>query len=247
VSCIQCLTVAAAVKPQLIPFTPHLAGDAATERLREAILDGTLEPGERLKEIELAQRLGISRTPIRRAISILEQEGLIETAPHRGARVRTYGAADLEDMYELRALLESHAAYRAAARISRAQLTTLRRSCDRFERLTLGDDVAAIVAENMLFHDTILDAAGSDRLRTMVRTVVAVPLVYRAYVWFSAEEKRSSEAHHRRLLRALTERDADTAAAVMREHLLEARTVLMARMRDDPETEEAAPPRASAG
>jgi DNA-binding GntR family transcriptional regulator len=224
--------VSGAVKPQLIPFIPHLAGDAATNALRDAILDGTLEPGERLKEIELAQRLGISRTPIRRAISVLEQEGLIETIPHRGARVRSYEPADLDDMYELRALLESHAAKLAADRISRAQLAALRRSCDRFERLTLGDDVSAIVAENMLFHDTILDAAGSDRLRAMIRTVVAVPLVYRAYVWFSPKEKRSSEQHHRRLVAALAAHDGGAAAAVMREHLLEARAVLLARMRD---------------
>jgi DNA-binding GntR family transcriptional regulator len=236
-----------AVKPHLIPFIPHLAGDAATTALRNAILDGTLEPGERLKEIELAQRLGISRTPIRRAISVLEQEGLIETIPHRGARVRCYEPADLDDMYELRAMLESHAAQLAADRISQAQLAALRRSCDRFERLTLGDDVSAIVAENMLFHDTIVDAAGSERLRTMIRTVVAVPLVYRAYVWFSPEEKRGSEQHHRRLVEALAAHDGASAAAVMREHLLEARAVLLARMRDVADVEHDAGARISAG
>jgi DNA-binding GntR family transcriptional regulator len=239
--------VTVAVKPQLVPFIPHLAGDAATDAVREAILAGTLAPGERLKEIELAERLGISRTPIRRAISLLEQEGLIETIPHRGARVRSYEPSDLDDMYELRALLESHAAQLAADRISQPQLATLRRSCERFEQLTLGDDVSAIVAENMLFHDTILDAAGSDRLRAMVRTVVAVPLVYRAYVWFSSDEKRSSEQHHRRLVAALAANDGAAAAVVMREHLLEARAVLLARMRDASDVGPDAGARASAG
>src|SRR5579864_4506652 len=90
------------------------ASAAATELIREAILDGRLEPGARLKEEELARELGISRTPVREALLVLQAEGLIVAEPNRGASVRRHDAEDLHDLYQLRALLEGHAARRAA-------------------------------------------------------------------------------------------------------------------------------------
>ena len=109
------------------------ASVAATELIRQAILDGRLEPGSRLKEEELARELGISRTPVREALLMLQAEGLIETTPNRGAVVRTHDADDLIDLYQLRALLEGYAARQAATRISGDELDLLRESCDRFD------------------------------------------------------------------------------------------------------------------
>ena len=146
------------------PPLARTAGSAAAEVIRQAIIDGRAEPGQRLKEEELAQQLGISRTPIREALLMLQAEGLVETAPNRGATVRSYELSDLEDMYELRALLEGHAARRAATRIGAEELEQLRASCERFEQLVGGADVPALVSENAVFHDMILAAAGSDRL-----------------------------------------------------------------------------------
>ena len=97
------------------------ASAAATELIREAIVDGRLPPGQRLKEEELARELGISRTPVREALLILQTEGLVDAAPNRGAVVRSHDADDLEDLYQLRALLEGYAARRAAANISRGR------------------------------------------------------------------------------------------------------------------------------
>src|SRR5438309_11120403 len=93
------------------------ASMAATELIREAIVDGRLEPGRRLKEEELARELGISRTPVREALLVLQSEGLVAAEPNRGASVRAHDAADLDDLYQLRALLEGYAARRAAPRI----------------------------------------------------------------------------------------------------------------------------------
>src|SRR6516162_7205711 len=115
------------------------ASAAATELIREAILDGRLPPGQRLKEEELARELGISRTPVREALLILQAEGLVDAAPNRGAVVRSHAAADLEDLYQLRALLEGHATRRAAANITQAAVEGLWASCDRFESLIEGD------------------------------------------------------------------------------------------------------------
>src|SRR5437867_6791605 len=94
------------------------ASVAATELIRQAILDGRLEPGSRLKEEELARELGISRTPVREALLMLQAEGLVDAVPNRGAMVRVHTPEDLDDLYQLRALLEGYAARRAALRIS---------------------------------------------------------------------------------------------------------------------------------
>jgi len=204
---------------------------AATELIRAAIIDGRLEPGRRLKEEELARELGISRTPVREALLVLQTEGLLESAPNRGATVRTYEAADLDDLYQLRALLEGFAARRAAARISTGDLERLRESCERFVALRAEDDVADLVRENVSFHNTILEAAGSERLAQMVRKVIELPLVYRSYVWYSPEQKLISEHYHRQLTAALTAHDAERAELVMKEHVLEARDFLIAQLR----------------
>src|SRR3989454_12817004 len=94
------------------------ASVAATELIREAIIEGRLEPGRRLKEEELARELGISRTPVREALLMLQAEDLVVATPNRGATVRVHDANDLHDLYELRALLEGYATRRAAERIS---------------------------------------------------------------------------------------------------------------------------------
>ena len=154
------------------------ASVAATELIREAIIDGRLEPGRRLKEEELARELGISRTPIREALLMLQAEGLVDAIPNRGAMVRVHNAEDLEDLYQLRALLEGYAARRAGTRITDEQLDELRASCDRFDALDSETELRELVRENMVFHSTILDIAGSARLAGMVRRVIELPLVY---------------------------------------------------------------------
>lgn len=229
--CIQyAFAVARIVKDGQPPLT-RSAGAAAAELIRSAIVDGRLEPGQRLKEGELARELGISRTPIREALLVLQTEGLIDAAPNRGATVRAYDADDLDDLYQLRAVLEGFAARLAAIRIGPGDLAELRTSCDRFVALRAEADVADLVAENVRFHAVVLAAAGSDRLSGMVEKVVQLPLVYRSYHWYSPEQKLISEHYHRQLTAALTARDAERAERVMIEHVLEARDFLVARLR----------------
>ncbi len=207
------------------------AGAAAAELLRTAIVDGRLEPGQRLKEEELARELGISRTPVREALLVLQTEGLVDAAPNRGATVRAYDAADLDDLYQLRAVLEGFAARLAAGRIDAAELGVLQESCDRFAGLRAEEDVHELVAENVRFHAVVLGAAGSERLTEMVRKVVQLPLVYRSYHWYSPEQKLSSEQYHRQLAAALAIGDGERAERVMKEHVLEARDFLVTQFR----------------
>jgi DNA-binding GntR family transcriptional regulator len=207
------------------------ASAVATELIREAIVNGRLTPGQRLKEEELARELGISRTPIREALLVLQAEGLVDAAPNRGATVRAHTAEDLDDLYQLRALLEGHAARRAAGRLSDRQLDTLRDSCRRFDVLGNGD-VREIVRENLLFHNTILEGAASARLAQMVRKVIELPLVYKSYIWYSPDQQRISAHYHRQITKALEMHDGERAELIMKEHVFEARDVLVAHVRE---------------
>jgi DNA-binding GntR family transcriptional regulator len=206
------------------------AAAAAAAKIREAIVEGRLDPGARLKEESLASELGISRTPIREALLVLQSEGLVEYSPNRGSAVRTYTQADLEEMYDLRALLEGRAARRAAERVTAGDLADLEESCTRFGALVDGRDVKALVRENAVFHETIQRAAASERLAAMIRSVVSLPLVYRSYVWYSPEQAHDSHRYHEQLVAALRARDGDQAEAIMERHVDAGRRVLLAHI-----------------
>ena len=206
------------------------ASVAATQLIREAIIEGRLEPGQRLKEEELARELGISRTPVREALLMLQAEDLVVAAPNRGATVRVHDAKDLNDLYELRALLEGYATRRAAERISKREVNSLRLSCDRFDKLSPDDDLRGVVRENLLFHNTILQVAASERLTALVRKVIELPLVYNSYRWYSGDQMRISAHYHRQIVKALADGDADRAELIMKEHLFEARDMLVSHV-----------------
>jgi DNA-binding GntR family transcriptional regulator len=209
------------------PRTPRNAAEAATGIIREAILLGALQPGERLKEEALAQSFDISRTPVREALRNLQREGLVDVTPNRGATVRSYTVNDLREIYTLRALLEGHAARRAAQWMTPETLDRLHSMCERFARLLATDaPVPDLVAENVAFHEEILAAAGSRRLADIARRVVDMPLIYRSYTWYSPEQRHNAERQHFQLVRAFEMHDADRAELVMKHHILEGGDVI---------------------
>jgi DNA-binding GntR family transcriptional regulator len=205
------------------------SSDLAAEMIRGAILDGTLTAGSRLKEDELAAQLEVSRTPVREALRKLAADDLVVLEPKRGARVRKYEAHELDDLYRLRAVLEGYAARRAAERIEEHELDALRGSCNRFARLAARKRVSAadLAAENQVFHEGVLAAARDHRLAAMARSVIHLPLVYKAYIWFSPEDRRASADFHWQVTEALTRRDGAAAAHAMEQHVLAARDQLI--------------------
>ncbi len=166
---------------------------------------------------------------------MLQAEGLVVAIPNRGAMVRVHTTDDLDDLYQLRALLEGYAARRAATRISEEELEQLRASCDRFESLDPDEELRELVRENLFFHSSILDAAGSARLASMVRRVIELPLVYKSYIWYSPDQKRISAHYHRQIVNALAARDAERAELIMKEHVFEARDLLVSHLRANPQ------------
>jgi DNA-binding GntR family transcriptional regulator len=184
--------------------------------LEEAILEGELKPGERLRAEALAQRFGTSRTPIREALLQLEGQGLVELEPNRGAVVRAFDRDDLLDLYNVRALLEPAAAALAAKRIS---LT----DCERLEQLCELAEIAPVEAQidyNERFHRIISEAAGSPRLAVAMRAASGIPRMFRQRFWQSDAQRAESLLCHRRLVSAFRARDAQLAEAVMRMHIL---------------------------
>lgn len=222
------------MSPAEVP-TSRNAAAAATDRIRSAILTGDLVPGERLKEEVLARSLQISRTPIREALRRLQTEGLVDVTRNRGATVRSYTVDDLREIYSLRALLEGHAARRAAQLLTPEGLDRLREMCERFATLRVGGAaVHELVAENVAFHEAIVDAAGSARLADIVRGVMEMPLVYRTYTWYSPEQRQDAERQHVELVRAFEMRDGDRAELVMKHHILVGGDVIFDHLRAAP-------------
>jgi DNA-binding GntR family transcriptional regulator len=218
------------------------AADRAHAALRDGILSGRYGSGEKLGEIEVADELGLSRTPVREALRRLGSEGLLEVLPNRGARVRTWTAEDLEETYELRAVLEGLAARRAAARADPATLLELDRLAATMLTVdpSLGrrpaGDFSELAALNARFHELIVSAAGSAQLATTLQALVQLPLVMRTYRRYTAAALARSHSHHREIVDALRARDGVWAESVMRSHVLAARAVLL-----DSHREEAAP------
>lgn len=213
------------------------ASEQAAARLRGAIRSGEYAPGDRLGEVELAATLGVSRTPIREALRLLEAQGLVEILPNRGARVVRWSVEDLEEIYDLRSTLESHAAFRAATRVRPEVLGRLFALCSAMEDAVAdgsSEDLVRLSELNNQFHGEIITAADSPRLSAILASLVQVSLVARTFAQYSADELARSMHHHREIATALEARAAEWAAAVMRTHVLAARTSSLAAERQPP-------------
>ncbi len=203
------------------------ASEQTYSTLLARIQRGELQPGAFLVESELAATLGVSRTPVREAIRRLAAEGLVRAEGRRRAQVRDFAANEVEELFEIRARLESYAAQRAATRLTPLQLQQLR-ELDAAMHALLGssDDltVARFATLNDIFHHTILDAAAARHLAAVLRPVLQIQLLllqrYRATI---AEHLERSAWHHRELVRAFELRDPELAAAQMQLHMLSAR------------------------
>jgi DNA-binding GntR family transcriptional regulator len=208
------------------------------ERLRALILTGEYGPDERLIEEQLAERLGVSRTPVRQALTMLEAEGLVEITPNRGATVCSFSIEDVWDIYDLRAVLEGHAARRAAGRIERRELERLRELAREMEGLPgqfddHEEEIRALVALNQEFHGTIVEASRNRRLERLINRTVEIPLMFKAFYWYTLHERTISNHYHRQILEALENGDADRAEIIMREHVYEGRDFVIRALKED--------------
>jgi DNA-binding GntR family transcriptional regulator len=205
--------------------------DQVHRRLKQAILDGELRPGERLVEVEIAERLGASRTPVREALSKLEQEGLVTPVRFGGLAVAQLSEFDVVEIFSLIKLLESYAGRLAAERATEKQLEKLDVLCRRAEELS--EDESDLLSDlSQQFHQLVIEAAGHKRLQDIVSSLRASMQPYRLVSLDSAEFRKRSIADHRALFEALRARDGAKVERMMYDHLNMAQEVAVTRIRD---------------
>lgn len=195
-------------------------------RLRAEILDGLLPPGSRLREERIAHEQGTSRTPVREAIRRLVAEGLAVLEPRRGAEVAAWETEDLEELFELRILLEGYAAARAATS-GTADTAALGRLCEQMEAIREPPEHDEITRLNLEFHRAIHRAGSRRVLPDLVARVVEAPLVRSTFRRYSPAELDRSFAQHRELVTAIAAGDGEWARAVMTAHLRAARATVL--------------------
>jgi DNA-binding GntR family transcriptional regulator len=194
--------------------------------IRQGILDGTYEEGARLGEVELAKSLKVSRTPVREALRRLLSDGLIETIPNQGSRVRRWHPTQLYELFSVRALLEGSSAALAAARVTDEDVSVMQKLCKQMEaasRPGARQDLEKVATLDEEFHQMIHLASGNSMLPAVIRGLVQIPVVMRAAMDHSPKKLVQSMRQHEEILGALRTGDAAWAEAAMRSHVLSTR------------------------
>lgn len=193
--------------------------DVVFNTLRRSILTGELKPGERLMEIHLADKLGVSRTPIREAIRKLELEGLVTMIPRRGAEVAQITEKHLRDVLEVRRALDALAVELACERITDAELESLKDACDNFEKETKQGNANRLARADVAFHDIILNASGNERLVQMISNLSQQMYRYRLeYVKDETSYERLI-AEHVAIYEAIRDRNGRAGAEAIKNHI----------------------------
>lgn len=193
--------------------------DVVFNTLRKAILTEQLKPGERLMEVHLANRLGVSRTPIREAIRKLELEGLVIMLPRKGAEVARITEKGLKDVLEVRRALDALSVELACERITQEETKRLHDACRAFEHAARGKDVSVIATADVAFHDIIVEAAGNQRLQQLVNNLSEQMYRYR-FVYIREENRHDKLVdEHREIYESIAKRDKQRAAAAVRLHI----------------------------
>lgn len=196
-----------------------LLRDQAYVRLRDAILKGTLEPGEQLKDAEIAEWLGLSRTPIREALARLEEYGLVETAPNRYTRVTPLSAGDARDAFTVVAALHSLAALLGVPRVEESELATMRKANEDFAAALRANDVDRALAADDRFHSVLVQASANREIaRSLERLTPKVTRLERAR--FGSLAGRRSIEQHDEIIVLCASGQAEAAARAVRENWL---------------------------
>lgn len=203
--------------------------EQAHQRIREDIIEGRIRPNVRLVAADLAEQLSISRTPVREALHLLQNEGLVSTTG-RGFTVREYTAEEIRYNYEVRAALEAMAARLAAERASRTQIKALE---------DVGAHLVGVVREsrdvmvdlNDAFHNRIMAAAGNPTLQQVNLRNSQRFFSYKIAKLYSADEARDAIRGHTAILKGIKSRDGDAASRAAREHVLDALEITLTKLR----------------
>ena len=213
------------------------AAERAYNTLRAGIIEGVHPPGSRVTEQEVAASAGVSRTPVREALRRLEAEGLLRFVPHQGAYVTSWSHQDVEDIFELRAMLEGYGARLAAAKATIDDTTELRMLAETQSREAADRSPGYLerIAElNSQFHRRLQQTAGSTRLQATLATISSAPLVLQTFRDYDGDDLNRSAHHHVEIVNAIEAGDGNWAESVMRSHVMAARRTFRSKHRRDP-------------
>lgn len=205
-------------------FTVHMneylpLRDVVFNTLRQAILKGELKPGERLMEIALAEKLGVSRTPIREAMRKLELEGLVVMIPRRGAQVANITEKDLNDVLEVRIALENVAIEKACTRMSEEDMGRLWLAAKEFERIMAEGNLVRLAEADVAFHEIIYRASDNKRLNQVLNNLREQIYRYRVEYLKEEETRNVLVKEHEELTKAIRERDVKKAQEISFRHI----------------------------
>ncbi|KKM09313.1 GntR family transcriptional regulator [Clostridiales bacterium PH28_bin88] len=189
------------------------------ETLREAIISGRLRPGERMMEVQLAEEMGVSRTPVREAIRKLELEGFVVMIPRKGAYVADISTKDIADVFEIRGALESLAAGLAADRIADSELEELERLLVQVSECAEVQDLERLVEVDTQFHDVLYKASRNERLAQIISTLREQIQRFRKTSMGSPGRMRETLEEHRKIVDAISDRNVALAQSLALEHI----------------------------
>lgn len=201
------------------------------DSLREAIIGGVLRPGERLMEIQMAEELGVSRTPVREAIRKLELEGFVVMMPRKGAYVAGISLKDIADVFEVRVSLEALASGLAAERITGEELEELERILVRKAELITDGNLAAFVESDTQFHDSLYRCSRNQRLIQMLNNLQDEIQRFRSVSLAFPGRMQEALEEHRKIVEAVAERNVSEAQAAAWEHIEKAENSLLEKIR----------------
>lgn len=193
--------------------------DVVFNTLRQAILKGELEPGERLMEIQLAERLGVSRTPIREAIRKLELEGLVVMIPRKGAEVAKITEKDLKDVLEVRCALEGLAVELACKKITQDGLNRLKKNLKEFEGAVRENDITTLAEKDVEFHDLIFAVTDNERLIQLLNNLREQMYRYRVEYLKDTKTHEQLINEHESIIRDLENRNCNDAKEHLTAHI----------------------------
>ena len=193
--------------------------DVVFQTLRQAILKGILQPGERLMEIHLAQKLGVSRTPVREAIRMLEQEGLAITIPRKGAIVAGMTEKDMQDVLEIREALEELSVQVACDKITDEEIAELQKNMKNFEHSLKSGDLKKMAQADVEFHDVIYRATDNPKLINMLNNLREQMYRYRVEYLKNPQNHEQLLQEHEAIYKGIVEKDKSAVTEMIRKHI----------------------------
>jgi DNA-binding GntR family transcriptional regulator len=201
--------------------------ESILEAIRDAIIRGALKPGEKVAEPELAERFGISRTPIREAFRQLESEGYLTVIPRKGAVVVSFSERDVDEFYAIKSILEGYAARRACEKLTTREIDKLQAINDKLRQMSDGGDIKHFFKVHNDFHDLFIRAADNEKLSELIANLVGKFQRLRIASLSLPGRMCISVQEHDKIIEAFRNRDVDAAERLVRKNAEYGGRVLM--------------------